>query len=93
MKNYKYILFDLDGTLVESSEGIINSAVYALNKFDISIKDKNQLRSFIGPPLFDSFSSFFNNDKEKTNLAVSYFRENYERQGVLENCLFDGGSH
>ena len=50
MKNYRYVLFDLDGTLTESGEGIINSAVYALKKFGIE-PEMSTMTKFLGPPL------------------------------------------
>ena len=53
MKNYRYVLFDLDGTLTESGEGIINSAVYALKKFSIE-PEMSTMTKFLGPPLKDS---------------------------------------
>ncbi|MBQ1183394.1 MAG: HAD hydrolase-like protein, partial [Clostridia bacterium] len=48
---YDYILFDLDGTLTDPSEGITNSVAYALEKFGITVEDKKTLYKFIGPPL------------------------------------------
>ena len=57
MKNYRYVLFDLDGTLTESGEGIINSAVYALKKFGIK-PEISTMTKFLGPPLKDSFRDF-----------------------------------
>ena len=51
----KKILFDLDGTLTDSGEGIINCAVYALQKFALPIPPREELRKFVGPPLHESF--------------------------------------
>ena len=51
----KAILFDLDGTLIDSSEGITKSAQYALSHFGISEPDRNSLFFFIGPPLINTF--------------------------------------
>lgn len=50
----KIVLFDLDGTLTDSSEGIINSVCYMLKKKDLAIPDEATLHSFIGPPLTDT---------------------------------------
>ena len=71
MKNYRYVLFDLDGTLTESGEGIINSAVYALKKFGIE-PEMNTMTKFLGPPLKDSFRDFYGFDDEKCEQAVKY---------------------
>ena len=50
----KAILFDLDGTLIDSSEGITKSAQYALSHFGIDEPDRNSLFFFIGPPLISA---------------------------------------
>ena len=48
---YKYILFDLDGTITESGPGIMNSVEYALNKMNREVGERDTLKKFIGPPL------------------------------------------
>ncbi|HCS74720.1 MAG TPA: phosphoglycolate phosphatase, partial [Clostridiales bacterium] len=55
---YQYVLFDLDGTITDSGEGIVNSVMYALNKYGIIVEDRNELKKFVGPPLGDSFQEF-----------------------------------
>ncbi|MDU4660641.1 MAG: HAD hydrolase-like protein, partial [Clostridium butyricum] len=58
MKNdFQYILFDLDGTLTDSGEGITKAVQYALKNFDIEVEDLNELRKFVGPPLRDSYKN------------------------------------
>ena len=64
MKKYSTILFDLDGTLTDSSQGIINSIIYALKKYNINVYDMTLLKKFLGPPLHESFEKFFGFDKE-----------------------------
>ena len=54
----KTLLFDLDGTLTDSGEGIINCALLALNHYGITVEDRNTMRVFVGPPLVDSFVKF-----------------------------------
>ena len=54
----KYILFDLDGTLTDSSEGITKSVQYALDKLGITENDEAVLKRYIGPPLDESFAKF-----------------------------------
>lgn len=71
MKKYDTILFDLDGTLTDSSPGIVNSIVYALKKFDISVDDTGKLRKFLGPPLHESFKMFYGFSDEKA-IGVEY---------------------
>ena len=77
MKSYQYLLFDLDGTLTDSSAGITNSVAYALKKFGIEVEDPNELRPFIGPPLFESFRNFYGMSKEESVKAVEYYRKEY----------------
>lgn len=70
MKNYRYVLFDLDGTLTESGEGIINSAVYALKKFGIE-PEMSTMTKFLGPPLKDSFRDFYGFDDENASRLLN----------------------
>ena len=90
MKNYDVILFDLDGTLTDSSPGIINSIIYALNKYGISVEDTSKLRRFLGPPLHESFKEFYGFDDEKAMEAVKYYREYFSTKGLLENQVYNG---
>lgn len=87
---YKYLLFDLDGTLTEPFEGITNSVVYALNKFGIEVTDKRTLISFIGPPLVESFEVRYGFDNAKALKAVEYYREYFADKGIYENAVYDG---
>lgn len=86
----KYILFDLDGTLTDSGTGIINSAIYALGKFGIAIKDRKELFPFIGPPLSESFRDLFGIPEEQVPLAIQYYREDYNVKGIYENEVYEG---
>lgn len=90
MKNYDVILFDLDGTLTDSSQGIINSIIYALKKYDIRVEDTASLKKFLGPPLHESFKEFYGFDDEKSMQAVSFYREYFSTKGLLENDVYNG---
>ncbi|MBR2024282.1 MAG: HAD family hydrolase [Clostridia bacterium] len=90
MKKYTTILFDLDGTLTDPGEGIVNSVSYALAKYGIEVKDKKSLYKFIGPPLLVSFSTYYGFDEEKSREAISFYREYYKDKGINECRLFDG---
>lgn len=87
---YKYVLFDLDGTLTNPAEGITNSVVYALKKYGIEVEDKRELYKFIGPPLIDSFMEYYGFSKEKAIQAVEYYREYFSVKGLYENKVYEG---
>jgi phosphoglycolate phosphatase len=88
--NFEYILFDLDGTITDSGEGITKSVQYALKSFDIDVKKLEDLNKFIGPPLKDSFKKFYNFDDEKAEIGLKKYREYYAEKGIYENSLYDG---
>lgn len=90
MKKYSTIIFDLDGTLTDSSKGIINSIIYALEKYDINDYDMLLLKKFLGPPLHESFEKYFGFDKEKSLQAVKFYREYFSTKGLLENEVYCG---
>lgn len=85
---YKYILFDLDGTLIEPKEGITKCVAYALNKFGIKVKNLDDLTVFIGPPLIDSFMKYYNMSLDDAKLAVKFYRERFQVNGILECELY-----
>lgn len=87
---YKYVLFDLDGTLTDPYEGISKSVQYSLSSFGIEETNEEILKKFIGPPLKESFMRFYGFDEEKALRAVEKYRERYITTGVYENALIDG---
>lgn len=87
---YQYLLFDLDGTLTDSGEGIVNSVVYALKKFNIEVEEKTSLYQFIGPPLKESFRKFYGFSEAQSMAAVAYYREYFQVTGIFENKVYDG---
>ena len=90
MKSYDLILFDLDGTLVDSGLGITNSVIYALKKFNIEVEDRTTLYKFVGPPLHKSFENFYGFSPQKAMTAVEYYREYYKDKGIFEVTVYDG---
>lgn len=87
---YKYIFFDLDGTLTDSQEGILNCVEYALQSFGIHETDRSKLRRFMGPPLVQSFAEFYGFPPEKARAATDKYRERFATVGLFENKPFDG---
>lgn len=84
------ILFDLDGTLTDPGEGIINSILYALKKLGIEEHSINELHSFIGPPLRESFLVRYQLTQDAADNAVRFYREYYSEIGIYENILYPG---
>ena len=90
MKSYEVILFDLDGTLTESGEGITKSVQYALDKMRYPEMDLEKLRVFVGPPLLEQFMKYTGMSEEEARQAVVYYRERYSVTGIFENRVYDG---
>lgn len=87
---YSTILFDLDGTLTDPAEGIVNSILYALEKMGIEETDREKLLPFIGPPLAESFRVYYGFSQDEATRAVTYYREYYADKGIFENRLYPG---
>lgn len=87
---YKAILFDLDGTLTESGEGITKCVQYALKKLGKPEADLKKLEVFIGPPLMEQFMKYAGLDEETARRAVEYYRERYSTIGIFENRPYPG---
>lgn len=85
----KSILFDLDGTLTDSGEGIINCAIYTLEYYGLPIPTREELRVIVGPPLHESFVKF-GVPKEEADNAVNKYRERYVPIGKFENTPYPG---
>ena len=85
----KSILFDLDGTLTDSGEGIMNSAVYALAHFGIPAPTEAELRTFVGPPLTETFARF-GVPRDRLEEAVRVYRSRYLPIGKFENHPYPG---
>lgn len=90
LPNYRYLFFDLDGTLTQSEYGVLDSVMYALEKFGIHTEDREELKKFIGPALFESFRNFYGFDVEDAERAVAFYREHYERDGIYRTPLYEG---
>ena len=90
MNKIKAVLFDLDGTIIDSSEGITKSFQYALKQYGIECEDLEDLKRIIGPPLFMSFENLYGFSHEKAIEAVEVFRERYNVIGLFECSLYKG---
>ena len=85
----KAIFFDLDGTITDSGEGIMNCATLALEHFGLPVPDREQMRVFVGPPLDQTFIKF-GVPADKTDEAIKVFRSRYTTVGKFENFPYPG---
>lgn len=85
----KAIFFDLDGTLTDSGEGIMNCAALALEHFGLPVPDREQMRVFVGPPLDQTFIRF-GVPADRTDEAIAVFRSRYRTVGKFENFPYPG---
>lgn len=88
MKNFNAYLFDLDGTLVDSKPGIIESFKYALSCYGITENDEEKLNSFIGPPIHVSMANSYGFDEKKALEATLLYRQRYAEKGIFECTLY-----
>lgn len=88
MREYKVILFDLDGTLSDPKMGITKSVQYALEKMNIVEPNIDKLECFIGPPLQVSFAEYYNFDEKNTQKAIELYRERFKEKGMYENEIY-----
>ena len=87
---FRYLMFDLDGTLTDPWEGITRSVQYALAHFGIREERMELLLQYIGPPLIDSFMNESGLSFEDGELAVKKYRERYTAKGMFENRIIPG---
>ena len=85
----KAIFFDLDGTLTDSGEGIINCAAFALETLGLDVPDRVTMRCFVGPPLRDTFMKFGVRE-DQTEEAIRIYRSRYLPIGKYENKPYPG---
>ncbi len=90
MRNFDYILFDLDGTLTDPGEGITNSVAYVLKHFGIPVPPRQELYKFIGPPLKESFEEYYGFTPENAKKGVIVYREYFDQKGIFENKILPG---
>ena len=86
----KAVLFDLDGTLTASGEGIVKSVQYALERMGREVPDPSALTVFIGPPLVQEFMGFSGMTHEEALRALDLYRERYTTVGLFENHPYQG---
>lgn len=90
MNNKKCVLFDLDGTLFDSSKGIKECYKKGLVHFGINVTDDHELDKVIGPSLYNSYRDFYGLTGDDVQKAVDIYREHYNEKGIYMIHLYDG---
>ena len=87
---YDCCLFDFDGTVADTGEGIRRSVAYSLEKMGKPPLDEATLSRFIGPPLHDSYMEYCGMSDEEADTAIMRYRERYVDIGLYESKLYPG---
>lgn len=90
MAQYKNVVFDLDGTLLDTSSGIIESIKYTIDYFKLEPLSEEQLKAFIGPPVQNSFKRYYGFDNVKLQEIATIFRDNYKSVNLLKAKPYPG---
>jgi len=87
---YRLVIFDVDGTMLDTSEGLIASAIYTIHQLGYELPTQDVLESFVGPRIQDSLSRVFGLEGEELSGAASIFRERYKQGDVLLAKPYEG---
>jgi phosphoglycolate phosphatase len=87
---YETVLFDLDGTIIDSAEGIMNSFEYTFRKLGLPVPAREEMGVFIGPPLHYSFETICGLGAEGAARAVEAYREYFSEKGIYESRVYEG---
>lgn len=90
MMRYPVLFFDLDGTLTDTTEGVLNGVRYALKEMGRPVPSPEELRPFMGPPLTESFQRFSGMDAEDAKKAEDLYRVYYRENGIRETAEYPG---
>ena len=91
-KLFDAVIFDFDGTVADTGKGVFSCIKKAIGECSLPALTQDRLRTFIGPPLHDSFrrECHLENDEETVNKLVSTFRKHYSGGGIFEYDIYDG---
>lgn len=87
---YKYVFWDLDGTIFNSFPGVSESVLYALKQFGLTETDPEIMRRYVGPPLRVTFGEVYHLDEQQIEQAVAKYRENYNAGGMFKCDVYPG---
>ena len=84
------VIFDLDGTLLDTSEGIRESVEYTITALGLNKLPQQYLENFIGPPIQTSFARYYGLDEAESQHAANFFRDYYKREALYKARLYEG---
>ena len=90
MAKYDYVIFDFDGTVVDTGEGILKSLQYSFKEMGREVPDLDDLKKFIGPPIYYSYTTFYGVSEEEVSMYITKYRERYKVKGIYECELYEG---
>lgn len=90
MSVYKAVIFDFDGTVADTGEGILRSLQYSFSAMGREVPDMSDLKRFIGPPVYYSYTHFYGVSEDEVELYIKKYRERYKEKGIYECALYDG---
>lgn len=90
MSKYDYVLFDFDGTVTDTGEGILKSLQYSFSAMGHEVPDLSELKKFIGPPIHYSYTTFYGISEEDVGDYIKKYRERYREKGIYECYVYEG---
>lgn len=90
MSKYDYVLFDFDGTVTDTGEGILKSLQYSFSAMGHEVPDLKDLKKFIGPPIHYSYTTFYGISEEDVGDYIKKYRERYREKGIYECYVYEG---
>lgn len=87
---YELVIFDVDGTLLDTSEGVLSSVKYTIERFGFDMPDDKQLRTFIGPPIQRSFADTFGLSGDIIQEMTAVYRDRYKGDDLIKAVPYEG---
>lgn len=90
MNKYGCVIFDFDGTVADTGEGILRSLQYSFNQMRQEVPSMEELKKFIGPPVYYSFTHFYSVSEDEVGMYIKKYRDRYKEKGIYECELYEG---
>lgn len=90
MSEFRFVIFDFDGTIADTRRGVFDSIIYALTSYGYEVPEEDELNFFLGPPLFESFQKLTSCDDNRAEELTAKYRELYRDNAMYRLHLFDG---